>query len=351
MPGNFEDLAVFPGSELELIRCFMEGEGVAASRWLFGSGLDFQTLASAGTAVSLKQFDVIYRNVYRLARRPDVGIEFGLSLNLSRWGMLSSALLCANTLGHALAIADVFKEILRSRFILSNHQEGNSLLIDLRPNPDLPFPVNEVFAYEVFLGSLKTQISQLIGRPFRFTEISLPYPEPTHAWCYNKVSESPVRFSDYRGQVAVPLDLLQKALPMTNRMTRKMVESHCREELRRVKNARAGDVVFTIRSLLAQSGGDLPDLPLMASHLCMSPRTLRRRLQQEQVQYRQLCEQERQQRAVSLLLTGDLSLKAVGELCGFKDSASFHKAFKRWTGETPARYRQHLNQQTQKRRL
>jgi AraC-like DNA-binding protein len=343
MPKNFEDLAIFPGSELELIRRFMACEGVAESNWLFGSGLDFQSPLSLGSAISLKQFDVIYRNVYRLTNRPGLGMDFGLALNLSRWGMLSSALLCANTLGHALAIADEFKEILRSRFRISNQQEGNMLLIKLNPNPDMNFPVNEIFAYEVFLGSLKTQISQLLAKPFRFSEVKLPYSKPLKAKYYQKISEDPVQFDAPSGQLCIPLGLVQQALPMTNRVTGKMVISQCRDELDRVKKARSGDIVFTVRSMLAQSEGDLPDLPSIASKLSISPRTLRRRLQQEKIQYRNLCEQERQQRAVSLLSKENISLKDISERCGFKDTASFHKAFKRWTGETPARCRQNLH--------
>ncbi|KZY73311.1 hypothetical protein A3740_19245, partial [Oleiphilus sp. HI0068] len=264
MPKNFEDLAIFPGSELELIRRFMACEGVAESNWLFGSGLDFQISQSLGSAISLKQFDVIYRNVYRLANRPGLGIDFGLALNLSRWGMLSSALLCAKTLGHALAIADEFKEILRSRFTISNQQQGNMLLISLNPNPEMNFPVNDIFGYEIFLGSLKAQISQLIAKPFRFSEVKLPYSKPLNARYYQKISESPVQFEAPSGQLSIPLDKMQQALPMTNRVTSKVVISQCRDELERVKNARLGDIVFTVRSMLAQSEGDLPELPLIA---------------------------------------------------------------------------------------
>lgn len=342
MRDNFEELAVFPGSELELIRNFMAGKGVAETKWLFGSGLAIQETTPPGHAISLKQFDAIYRNVYRLTNTPGVGIEFGLALNLSRWGMLSAALLCANTLGHALAIADEFKAILRSRFIMTTQQKGRRFLIKLRPNPDMNFPVNEIFAYEVFLGSLSTQISQLLAKPFRFSEVMLPYAKPLVTGHYRKITENPVIFGAPSAQVSLPLELLQTTLPMTNRVTRQIVISRCRHDLEQIRNARSGDVVFSVRSLLAQSEEKLPDLPTMASKLLISPRTLRRRLEQQQVQYRQLCEQERQQRAMSLLSTGKMSLKEISERCGFKDNASFHKAFKRWTGETPTSYRRQI---------
>ncbi|MCG8672421.1 MAG: AraC family transcriptional regulator [Pseudomonadales bacterium] len=342
MPKNFENLALFPDSELELIRDFMMKEGVPESKWSFGSGLDPSHLKSPSNAISLKQFDVLYRNLYRFAERPGLGIDFGLALNLSRWGMLTAALLCANNLGHALSIADEFREILRSRFTLEHKIKGNMAIISLEPKSDMRYPVHEVFAYEIFIGMLKTQISQLIAQPFRFSEVKLPYAKPNSAIHYQKLSEKPVRFNAPCGQLFIPLDLMNKPLPMANRVTRNMIISQCREELERVINARSGDIVFMVRSLLARYEGKLPDLADVANQLSMSPRTLRRKLQQEQVQFRQLSEQQRQQTILLLLSSTDLSLKEIAKRSGFKDSTTFHKAFKRWTGETPAQYRDNL---------
>jgi len=338
MAKHFENLAIFPGSELQLIRAYMLQQGIAENKWLFGSGLsDCDEALLAG--VSLRQFDIIYRNVYRLVARPELGIELGLSLNLSRWGMLTSALLCANTLGHALSIANEFREILRSRFTISAHVSGEMLVLGLTSKAGMKYPVHEIFSYEVFLGTLQTQISQLLATPIKFAAIYLPYSQPATTKHYQKVCETPVRFNAQKAELFIPKILITRPLPMANRVTRKLVIAQCYEELNRVKSAQSDDILYKVRSLLAQCDDELPELTEAAALLSVSARTLRRKLQQHNVQYRQLCEHRRQQIAISLLSSTTMNIKAVAERCGFADSPSFHKAFKRWTGLTPSQYR------------
>ncbi|CAA0092607.1 putative HTH-type transcriptional regulator [BD1-7 clade bacterium] len=339
MPDAFENLAIFPDAELELIRSFMANEGIPEPRWLLGSGLDMQLSGVTGKPISLNQFDMIYRNVYRLANRPGLGIDLGLALNLSRWGMLSAALMCADSLGQALSIAHDFREILRSRFSTASYVKDGMMVIDLHPKADMTYPVNEIFAHEVFIGTLTTQISQLTAIPFRFSEIRVPYTRPAYAKHYEKVSQTPVTFNAAVGQLKFPVSLARQPLPMANRVTRQAAIGHCRDELDRVIRAKSGDIVFAVRSILAQRSGDLPGLAELADMLSMNPRTLRRKLQKAQMPYRQLCEQQRQQTAISLLASTELSVQSIGERCGFKDYASFHKAFKRWTGQTITQYR------------
>lgn len=341
MQKQFEDLAIFPGSELQLIGDFLAQEGIKDSQWLLGTGLTRETIKSPGNAISLRQFDIIYRNAYRLAQRPGLGIDLGLSLNLSRWGVLSSALLCANTLGHALSIAHEFRDILRSRFSMNNEVRDGYLIVTLVHKPEMAFPVNEIFAHEVFLGTMRTQISQLISRPFRFNNLRLPYPKPTKDKHYHKIAEN-VLFNAADAQFSIPLKLLQQTLPLKNRVTREAAQLLCQDELERVRNARTGDIVYTVSGILAQYGSELPDLNTIASKLSISPRTLRRKLQQANTQYRTLCEYQRQQLALSLMTSADHSLSVIAQRCGYKDAASFHKAFKRWTGESPGQYRTQL---------
>lgn len=300
-------------------------------------------MQSLGSNISLKQFDVIYRNIYRLAQRPGLGLDFGMALNISRWGMLTSALLCADTLGHALTIADEFRVILRSRFSIHTSEKAGEVTFQLALKPGMQYPVNEEFAYEIFIGSLCSQISLLTARPFRFNAIAMPYAKPKHAKHYQKVAKGQVHFAAPRAQLSLPAELMHRPLPLANRVTCKQALEQCQTELERVKQARNGDIVYTVRALLAQSEGQPPELQKIAEQLSMSPRTLRRKLQQQQVQYRHLCEQQRQQTALVLLSTTDLSLKEISHRCGFVDSASFNKAFKRWSGEPPAQYRLKLS--------
>jgi AraC-like DNA-binding protein len=74
----------------------------------------------------------------------------------------------------------------------------------------------------------------------------------------------------------------------------------------------------------------------------MAKRTLQRGLAKNGVSHSSLIEEVR--RGLALTYIGDAGL-GIGELSyilHFGDTTAFHRAFKRWTGETPLAYRRHL---------
>lgn len=84
---------------------------------------------------------------------------------------------------------------------------------------------------------------------------------------------------------------------------------------------------------------EMPDLPEISGQLLMTPRTLRRRLQDEGTSIRQLKESLRRDFARGLLGNEHLSVQEVAEQSGFTEVAAFCRAFKRWTGLPPAQWR------------
>ena len=72
----------------------------------------------------------------------------------------------------------------------------------------------------------------------------------------------------------------------------------------------------------------------------MSVRTLNRLLAAEGTSYRQLLDALRSELAARHLAGDDVSIAEVGFLLGFSELSSFHRAFKRWTGRTPAEFRE-----------
>lgn len=336
---SFEQLAVFPSAELELIRQFMAQEGFQSKQWLQGSSLEDTKLPGNEQLMSMQQFDVIYRNVFRLARRPGLGIDFGLALNLSRWGVLSSALLCANNLGHALAIANEHRAVLRSRFSLENKIEAGELVIELVRQPGMKFPVDEVFALEVFVGTLKTQVSQLLGKPLKFEEVALPYPANISSERALKLVTKHVRYNSHAGRITIKEKDLIRPLPMRNRATRQTCLSLCQSELERVRQAWDGDIVAAVTSLLDTSEFPLPSIEKVADALSVSGRTLRRKLQESGTHYRLLCEQKQFLAASEMLTNSEKSIKDIASFVGFSHTTGFHKAFKRWSGQTPSELR------------
>ncbi|MFK3790524.1 AraC family transcriptional regulator ligand-binding domain-containing protein [Pseudomonas piscis] len=93
------------------------------------------------------------------------------------------------------------------------------------------------------------------------------------------------------------------------------------------------------RLLEGQLGEQPPSLERIARQLCLSPRSVQRKLALEQVVFSELLEQVRHSLALERMRHPGTRIDELADSLGYADSAAFSKAFKRWTGVPPLRYR------------
>ncbi len=100
------------------------------------------------------------------------------------------------------------------------------------------------------------------------------------------------------------------------------------------------DVVDRVRRAVSEGleKGDA-SLPTIAKRLGCSPRTLRRRLSSRGTNFRAVIDEVRCELAMRYLQRSDISLTELAFMLGFSEPSNFHRAFKRWTSETPSTYR------------
>ncbi|MEL6413606.1 MAG: AraC family transcriptional regulator [Pseudomonadota bacterium] len=85
---------------------------------------------------------------------------------------------------------------------------------------------------------------------------------------------------------------------------------------------------------------------LVAHRMSMSVATLRRRLEEEGTNFRALMSEHFLEEATALLQKG-YSVAQVSDALEYSDIRAFNRAFKRWQGETPAKYAQRYARVTQ----
>jgi AraC-like DNA-binding protein len=72
--------------------------------------------------------------------------------------------------------------------------------------------------------------------------------------------------------------------------------------------------------------------------LNISRQTLYRELKKQNTDFKSLFESIRKEQALLLLSSGKETIDSISLKLGYKDNSSFHKAFKRWYGQSPAMY-------------
>ena len=103
-----------------------------------------------------------------------------------------------------------------------------------------------------------------------------------------------------------------------------------------------GQVAQVYRYLRARQYGQWPTLLAMAERQGLSPSSFRRQLEREGRSYQQIKDEVRRAMAFECLRQPHLSIAEVAEHTGFQEPSAFHRAFKKWTGESPGSYRQRM---------
>ena len=101
------------------------------------------------------------------------------------------------------------------------------------------------------------------------------------------------------------------------------------------------DVVQRVRAAIIDQlpSGKVTDATI-ASTLNRTDRTLQRQLKKEGTTFKTLLNEIRNELAQNYICDSQLSLTEISFMLGFSELSSFSRAFKRWAGESPVKYRQ-----------
>lgn len=171
----------------------------------------------------------------------------------------------------------------------------------------------------------------------RVDDVSFGYPMPDYHAEYARVLELAPRFAQPHTHIVFDRALMNAA------SLHKDEDVH--DALRAIAERRILRLIqhtpFTlrVRDLLVEQGPTQPDMDRIARSLGLSKRSLRRRLVSEGSSYKAIVKEALAIVAKRYLREKRLTIQETAYEMGFADSSTFHRAFKRWTGNTPGSYR------------
>jgi AraC-like DNA-binding protein len=90
-----------------------------------------------------------------------------------------------------------------------------------------------------------------------------------------------------------------------------------------------------------------PKITTVTNKPAMSPRTLQRRLNEQEVVFKRLVDDTCRLFAVDYLRDHKHAFTEMAFFLGYSEVSAFNRAFKRWTGRTPSNYRNRLARRNQ----
>jgi AraC-like DNA-binding protein len=315
--------------------------GYAVDRVLSGSGLQAEALANPNTRTSIEQLLIVGRNAIRICHTPGIGLAIGRRLHVTSYGMYGYALLCAGTLRQAFDIAMRYHPLATPVMRIQWKEDHEKASWFLSSYEDMHLPGLSPGLYWFFLEMQfaihATLIKDIMGSWCLPARASFVGPAPKHAELLSSVLKCPVTFDNHHNALYYPVSWLDQTPQLANPITATQMSMTCARLLEELKWQ--SGISRRVYHELTRTPGRFPDVEAIASTLCMTSRTLRRKLRAEGTSYNNLLASIRQALAEDYLKTTLLSADDIAAALGFSDAASFRHAFKKWTGTTPADYR------------
>jgi AraC-like DNA-binding protein len=178
----------------------------------------------------------------------------------------------------------------------------------------------------------------LAGRRIPILAIELRCPQPAFCDDYQVMFSDNLRFDRPRTRMIFSADCLDLPIKRSAEELKRFLARAPANIL--VKYRDPDSLAMRIKNDLRQMPADTwPETDNLASRLCMSASTLRRRLAEEGQTYQGLKDSVRKELAIIWLAEADISFADIATRLGFADASSFYKAFRKWSGSNPGHYR------------
>lgn len=266
-----------------------------------------------------------------------LGIEMAAAAPLSYFGIYTQGYEYAPTVRDALTGIIRFRAILDERFLVSlTEGETEAQFNCLQPNgPDRCLKAEVGLAMSFRLGREILQV----GDHFKRVEFAHQPFGPRSQ--YDDFFGIDVLFEQPNNALVFSKEALDHTPPLANERLFRYVQTNL-EQMQQgiaVEPDMPPGMQPVYMAIVETAASGKYSASALAANLGMSQRALQRQVKTHGFELRDLLDKAREANARRLLDQPGLSLSQIAYALGYTDDRAFRRAFKRWSGKTPAEYR------------
>lgn len=326
-------------AKLVLVTLYLAIDDVDLDEVVTHAGVPLQRLLDEDGVVSTRDVLALTQSAIELTGDPALGLHLGQEFGIEMLDLVGMMLSAAPDGRTALQVAIQYSQLISTHGTVELIEEGDRArlvvhFIDELLIPDMPY-------FFDFLAAAFHCISRRViaGDAFlrRFTT---RLPAPLWKDEYAAVFGEEVEFEFDAPEDSLEFDRHFLDLPMA-RHSPGLFQQLREEAARRLASQpQPESASASVQRLIDEHlGKHLIDLPLIAEHMGLNPRTLQRRLKEENTSFHLLHDACRFRQAREQLLQCDTSIELLAASLGYSEPANFYRAFKTWSGLTPSEYR------------
>jgi AraC-like DNA-binding protein len=299
---------------------------------LDGTGLTAGTLL-AEPFIPYDAYLTILRKSVERTGREDFGLLLGARQTLATVGPLAQAVRSSATLGAALADFTAFQISNSTAAVNYLHRQDDWVLWGYGSyNPSLEI---SPYAHDMVLGAGTAIVRELTGGAVKAAEYTSIRWKPADTGPWQRLGAK-VRFGEAETGLLIAVRDMSAPLPAADRQARDDAFRRLTAMADLAPWGWAGRTRHALRALLLEGRSRMSEV---AQHLDVHPRTLRRALSAEGTTFEELRDSVRLAMAQELLSMSSLEIADLALTLDYATPSTFIHAFRRWTGVTPAAWR------------
>ncbi len=279
--------------------------------------------------VGLDQQDALWEQFCRAANDPLAGLELGLAVQVGHLDTAGMILLSCETLGEALECWLDYHPIVGEGGVFRVARTGEYCEIRYEP----VYRTRRPARVEAVMATMLNLTRWMTGERFEAESICLRHAAQASPERYRERLGAAVHFGTDCNALVFGAEQLALPLIHANPLLCQHLRGFADQLLARLDSQALSARVDSLQRENPRWGKEK-----VAAHLGMSGRHLNRRLADEGTGFKLLRDAVLRGVAEQALVNGRPITEVAAQL-GFSDASSFAKAFKRWTGHAPARYR------------
>ena len=266
-----------------------------------------------------------------------IGFRVGASMRCDDYGAFGLGFKSAINLGGSFKCVERYGKVVTNvaNFSVCRFSKNSWMTVPTA----LTDRLGEIMTTEMALAAATALSREVSGEAFSPVQVSFRHAGPADDSFASTIFRCPVRYGADRNGIEVGNTSLASENRLGDAKIAEFFAQHLDAELKKRVTTQTleSQVMALITRSLSQGPPRVEDI---ASHLCMSRRTLQRRLADEHCAYGDLVDRARRELAKSLLQERSYGIAEIAFLCGYSDQSTFTRAFKRWEGATPTSYRE-----------
>ncbi len=319
---------------LRVLLTLGQERGIAPAACLAGTGLRLSKLDEPSARVQPAQELAAIRNLVALTEdEPGLGTEAGTRFQPSTLGAFGLTMLSSRSVRELLRIAQRFSSLTWGMVPRVMIERADIMLATLEEDaiaPDIrDFVVERDIAFAV------TVLDTTVGAKCPLV-VETTMPLTRLDALQTLLGPRPLEAGQPKTRISWTRETLDARLGHGDAIAIEVCIQQCEVlQQRLAAQPPSGGVAAWVEGVLMRLPPERWHLDDVARERHVHPRTLKRLLASENTTFRTVVEARREALARALLRDTDLSVAQIAVRVGYTETASFTKAFKRWTGRTP----------------